>query len=192
MRFGRDKALEIIDGYSLLDKVISSVSRVSEKIIVVTSQEKIPLFGSVNCIQKVVVDAYPNKGVLGAIYTGLLHSYTPYVLVVGCDMPFLKLPLLQYMADITRKNNFDAIVPKLSGMIEPLHAIYSRNCLSTILILLQRGKFRVSDLINLVNTRYVCEDEIDKFDKDHLSFFNINNMDDLRRAHLLIKQMADF
>ncbi len=37
----------------------------------------------------------------------------------------------------------------------------------------------------MVKVRYVEEDEIDKFDPEHLSFFNINSQADLDRARKL-------
>jgi molybdopterin-guanine dinucleotide biosynthesis protein A len=37
----------------------------------------------------------------------------------------------------------------------------------------------------MVRVRYIEEDEIDSFDPEHLSFFNVNTQDDLDKARRL-------
>jgi molybdopterin-guanine dinucleotide biosynthesis protein A len=37
----------------------------------------------------------------------------------------------------------------------------------------------------MVKVRYIEKDEINSFDPEHLSFFNINSQDDLERARKL-------
>jgi len=37
-------------------------------------------------------------------------------------------------------------------------------------------------LLDAVKVRYIDEDELDKYDPHHLSFFNINSKTDLARA----------
>jgi molybdopterin-guanine dinucleotide biosynthesis protein A len=73
-------------------------------------------------------------------------------------------------------------------MIEPLHAVYSKNCLTTIKNLLEQGKMRFTDLLTLVKVRYVEAEEINLFDPKHLSFFNINTEADLKTAQELVKE----
>jgi len=83
------------------------------------------------------------------------------------------------------------VIPKIDGMAEPLHAVYSKKCLAPIEQLLHGGKLAISQLFSLVRTRYVDEAEITKFDSKHLSFFNINTQDDLRKAKMLMRQGAN-
>ena len=134
-----------------------------------------------------VVDVYPGGGALGGIYTGLINANTLHSLVVACDMPFLNRALLRYLVGLA--SDFDVVVPSVNGLVEPLHAIYSKNSLSSIERLLHQGELGVQRLFDLVESRYVCEDEIIKFDPGYLSFFNINTKDDLREARALIKQI---
>lgn len=136
---------------------------------------------------KVTVDFYPGSGSLGGIYTGLTVADTFYSLVVACDMPFLNLALLRYLVSLAP--GFDLVVPKVKGMLEPLHAVYSKNCLAGMGWLLSRGKLQIAELFGLVKTRYVEDEEIGKFDPKYLSFFNINSKSDLERARRLIKQI---
>jgi len=71
--------------------------------------------------------------------------------------------------------NFDLVVPCLGNMVEPLHAVYSKGRLATIERLLKQGNLIIAELFNLVRVKYVETEEINRFDPNHLSVFNINN-----------------
>jgi len=83
---------------------------------------------------------------------------------------------------------FDLVVPRLGDLIEPLHAVYSKGCLVPAESLLEQGDLRVRQLFNLIRVRYMEAEEIDRFDPEHLSFFNINNEADLERAKRLVRE----
>lgn len=91
----------------------------------VTSQEQFDVVSASLSEVKVMVDLYPGKGALGGIYTGLASSDSLYNLVVGCDMPFLNRDLLRYLIGIAP--GFDAVIPRIDDMYEPLHAVYTKN-----------------------------------------------------------------
>ncbi|GAI24430.1 unnamed protein product, partial [marine sediment metagenome] len=130
LRLGQDKALEIIGNRSLLEWVISYLNFFNSDIIIVAaSKQSYPQLDGYPKL-RVVTDIYVNKGPLGGIYTGLKASNSFYNLVVACDMPFLNQALLHYMLQISA--GFDLVVPRLGDMVEPLHAVYSKGCLTPI------------------------------------------------------------
>ena len=184
LRLGQDKALETIGQKSLLGQVVFRLSLFNSSILVVTASERsYPQLDGYSKL-RVVGDIYPSKGPLGGIYTGLKVSDSFYNLVVACDMPFLNQALLSYMTGVS--TDFDLVVPRLGNMIEPLHAVYSKACLAPIERLIKQGSLGVRELFTLVRVRYVEAEEIDRFDPEHLSFFNINTNSDLARARGLI------
>lgn len=187
LRFGRDKTLENFGNTSLLERVVFNLSLFDSDIIIVIAT-KLALPQSIDYPKlRVATDIYPGKGVLGGVYTGLVASESLYNLVVAGDMPFLNQALLRYMVQLA--DGFDLVLPRWSNnMVEPLHAVYSRNCLATIKNLLERGKMRLTDLLTLVKVRYVEAEEIDSFDPGHLSFFNINTEADLKTARELARE----
>ncbi len=193
LRLGRDKVLETIGNRSLLQWVVSSISSFNSDIVIVTDiKQSLPqLIGYPRL--RIVTDTYPGKGPLGGISTGLVASDSFYNLVVACDTPFLNQALLRYMIQLSA--NFDLVVPRLGNMVEPLHAIYSKGCLTSIECLLKQGELKVTQLFTLVKVRYVEADEINRFDPEHLSFFNVNTEADLEMARELargdISQRAD-
>jgi len=187
LRLGREKALERIGQQSLIERVIDCLSPVSQAVLVVTSQEQFSLIASACLKGKVVADICPGKAALGGIYTGLMNAETFYSVVVGCDMPFLNRGLVQHLVNLSA--DFDAVVPRLGSMIEPLHAVYSKRCLRTVEYLLRQGVLGVSQLFDLVKTRYVDDAEVSEFDPEYMSFFNVNTQDDLRKARSLMRGM---
>ena len=187
LRLGRDKALETVDGQSLLQRVVTQLSSFSDEIIIVTAKGKsLPQFFD-NPSFKIVADAYPGRGALVGLASGLAASKAHYNLAVACDMPFLNPALLRYMLGLMA--GFDMVLPRLNDMVEPLHAIYAKSCLAPLERLLGEGHMRFNALFGLVRVRYVEADEIDRFDPHHLSFFNVNTESDLERAQQLAKEI---
>ena len=186
LRLGRDKTLETINDRYMLQQVISRLSFFNSNIIIVTAEKRpFPHFNGYSKIT-MVTDIYPGKGPLGGIYTGLATSDSDYNLVVACDMPFLNQALLRYMIQLSA--NCDLVVPRWDGMVEPLHAVYAKTCQASIESLLKKDSLNIAKLFTLVKTRYVEAAEIDKFDPEHLSFFNINTEADLKMARELTRE----
>ncbi len=183
LRLGRIKALEIIDSKSLIERAVERVELVSNQILVVASQGQLTLPD--NCKAKILVDLYPGKGPLGGIYSGLLASESSHSLVVACDMPFLNIKLLHYMIGLCQ--DFDVVVPRVGEeKLEPLHAIYSKNCLDSMKTLLEQNQLKIDRFFNTVNVRYIERAECQKFDPELLTFFNINSRADLKQAIKLV------
>lgn len=188
-RLGRSKLSEIVGGRPLIQRVIDVLASVSDRVLIVIAQgQNEPVISSpVEAI--VATDLYPGKGALGAIYTGLVSSTSFHNLVVAADMPFLNASLLNYLMSLSA--GFDVVIPTLGGEIEPLHAVYSRDCLEPIQDQLRGSSLRIRDFLQRVRVRYVQGDEIDGFDPKHLSFFNINTSADLRRARSILGEIVE-
>jgi molybdopterin-guanine dinucleotide biosynthesis protein A len=189
-RLGREKHLEKLAGESLIERVISHLSSLSTEILLVISrkQARISLQSYTHPEAKTVADLYPRKGSLGGIYTGLVYSKTLRNLVVACDMPFLNPALLRYM--ISLSPGFDVVIPRIGDKIEPLHAIYSKNCVKPVEEQLKRDNLRIAGFFDSVKVRYIEKEEIERFDPEHLSFFNVNTEADLEKARRLAQREA--
>jgi molybdopterin-guanine dinucleotide biosynthesis protein A len=181
-RLGRNKALQVVGGKTLIQWAVDRLHTLSTDIIIATANgEAIPCASAARI--RIVADIHPGKGPLAGIYSGLLASSSRRAIVVGCDTPFFSVALLEYMTQTSPV--FDVVVPRVKEKVEPLCAIYSRNCVAPIQELLSQNDLRIIELFPMVKVRYVEEDEIDNFDPEHLSFFNINSQADLDRARRL-------
>ena len=186
VRLGRDKARETVGGEGLLHRVLRVVAPLTAEVILSVSP-KSALPTDVPGV-RTVVDSTPGRGVLGGLHSGLVVSRTWHNLVVACDMPFLNADLLRYMIGLA--TGYDLVLPRLEGQTEPLHAIYSKGCVGPIARLLERGQLRIAGLFPLVRVRYVEQGEVERYDPQRLSFFNVNTEAELERARRIADESA--
>jgi molybdopterin-guanine dinucleotide biosynthesis protein A len=178
-RMGTDKAFVRVLGRPLIEEILSQSAGLGMESLIITNRPAeyaylgVPLFG----------DVLPDKGPLGGLYTALHSATRPHVLCIACDMPFVVRPLLDFLVSLIPEG--DAIVPRLAGEAEPFRAIYARACLAPIRAALDAGRMRMISFFPDVRVRFVDEAEIDQFDPQHLSFFNVNTPDDLEQARRL-------
>jgi molybdopterin-guanine dinucleotide biosynthesis protein A len=181
-RLGMDKSFVNANGQPLIEHIVAKLTKLSDDVIIVTNSPE-----NYNHLEaKLVGDIYPGKVALGGIYSGLRAATNAHSLIVACDMPFLDLNLLRYM--ILLASGHDVVIPRIGGFPEPLHAIYSKSCLEPIDRLLARGGLKIVDFFPEVRVRYVEESEVDIFDPQHLSFFNVNTPSDLAKMKKLARK----
>jgi len=182
-RFGKNKAFFKIGGIILIDQIVEKMGKLSNEIIIVTNILKkldylTKKFNYLNI--KLIKDIIPHKGSLGGIYSGLLFAKNNSIFVVACDMPFLNTSLLKYI--ISFSEEYDVIIPKINNFFEPLHAIYSKKCLKPIKKLIYENNLKIIDFFKYVDVKCIEKNEIEKFDPEFLSIFNINTLEDLKEA----------
>jgi len=174
---GKDKAFIEIDGIPIIQRICNVFEKLFNEIIIVTNQKE--LYSGFKA--KIVSDLIINRGALGGLYTGLFFSSNPYSFCVACDMPFLKEPMIQYL--IKQANGYDVIVPRTEDGLQPLHAIYSKNCLESIKNIIGMGKYKIIDFYPLVEKKIIEESEFISLDINlklmRESFININTPEEL-------------
>jgi len=182
-RLNTNKAfLELIDSKTIIENIVNCLKDVfSEIVIVANNAEDYKFLGF-----KVVPDLIKNKGPLGGIYTGLKTANEDKNFVLACDMPFVNVDLVRYMLKF---KDFDAVVPRSNSYIEPLHAVYSKNILPVIEDQIKNDRLKINETIKKIKKiKYIEKEEIEKFDKARLCFFNINNKEDFEKARNLIRK----
>jgi len=168
VRMGIDKAFIKVDGVPIIQRTYDLFSKIFREIIIVTNQKD--LYSSFQA--KIVNDLITDRGALGGLYTGLFYSSNPYSFCVACDMPFLKESIIRFL--LQQVDGFDAIIPKTEDGLQPLHAIYSRNCLEPIKKLIDRGGYKIIDFYPLIKIKIIEEKEFIALDQTRESFINVN------------------
>ena len=79
-------------------------------------------------------------------------------------------------------DDFDAVIPEVGGKLQPLHAVYRKQCANAIESLAASGEKRLTANAAVINARMVGEDELRKLDPQLNSFFNVNTPEDYQRA----------
>jgi molybdopterin-guanine dinucleotide biosynthesis protein A len=177
-RLGRDKALLTVGGETLLARAVRVLAQVTQDLLVVG-----PVFRSSAVAASVVPDVRPGLGPLGGIYSALLATSAPYVLVVACDMPFLQPDLLRHLLSL--RAGYDVVLPWADGRGQHLHAVYAASCRDIIGRHLDGHDLRVDSFFDEVCVRRVEPDELRRFDPQLRSFYNVNTQEDWALAQTL-------
>lgn len=175
-RMGRDKAFLEFRGRPLVERAINALKGICGAVVVVTNSPERYAPYEVT----VAPDAFAIRGPLTGIYTGMTASDDEYHIVVACDMPFLHAGLLAFMA--REAGGYDAAVPRIGGLLEPLHAVYHRRLLPDIEALLKKDRRRIQELFEGKNVRFITESEVERYDPLHRSFINLNTPQEYQEA----------
>lgn len=180
-RMGRDKAFLEVGGRPVIERVIGQVRALTDDLFISTNDpEKYS-----HLALPLVPDLYPDKAALGGLYSVIQAARHPHVLVVACDMPFLKISLLQYLIDLAPQA--DIVIPLINPpQPETLHAIYSKNCLPAIEQRLLANQLRMIGFFADVTVRYVERDEVAGFDPEFHSFINMNTPEDWQKVQKIV------
>ena len=176
IRMGQNKAFVPIDGVPIITRIHTLLTELFDEVIIITNQND--LFKNLD--SRIYADLLPDKGALGGLYTGVFFSSFDYSFCVACDMPFIKGSLVQFL--IRNRDNADAVVPRTSDGLQPLHAIYSKGCLDAMRRVIDQGKYKIIDFYNLVKVKILEESDFLYLDPLKESFMNVNTPEELRFA----------
>lgn len=184
-RMGQDKAFLEVGGSQVIERVLTRLKPLTDDLFISTNApKKYKRFGL-----RLVGDIYPNKATLGGIYSAIQAARYTRVLVVACDMPFLKVALLRYL--ISLADSADVIAPLITPpQPETTHTIYSKACLPAIEACLLENKLKIIGFFQQVSVRYVERTEVARYDPDFYSFVNMNTPEDWQRVKAISKQIA--
>ncbi|NWF91982.1 MAG: molybdenum cofactor guanylyltransferase [Syntrophaceae bacterium] len=174
-RMGQNKALIPIDGVPIIQRIHALFERLFREVIIVADEGE--PYSNLNA--KVYADLIPNRGALAGLYTGLFFSSFFFSFCVACDMPFLKESVITYLID--NIDGHDVVVPRTSDGLEPLHAIYSKNCLEPMKKIIEQGRSKIIDLYPMVKVRVIEEQQFLSLDPRKESFINVNTPEELDR-----------
>lgn len=180
-RLGRDKSFIDIGGLRLIDRVILRLSAVADTLIIVANDtDKYSSYADRAVIAK---DIVPGLGPLAGLQAGLTVSSDDINLIVSCDAPFLRQPVLSYL--VNNIGDADALVPRWDGHVHTVLAVYRKSCLPAITAALSEKRLRLDSFFNDVIVEYVEESVLYALDPLGASFFNVNTKADLSTAERL-------
>lgn len=122
-RMGANKAFIEFGGKRLIETTVDCLKALFPEVLIIANDP--PLYAYLGV--KVASDLIPDSGSLGGIYTGLSTASHPACFFVACDMPFLNAELIKLL--VREAEGWDAVVPRVRGELQPLHAVYAKSCL---------------------------------------------------------------
>jgi molybdenum cofactor guanylyltransferase len=177
-RMGRDKALLLLDGSSMLERVFESMAPLTPRIRIMgrslgleTRQGLIPA----------VPDRRPGLGPLSGIHTALLTASAEWVLVVACDLPFVTTRFLRALV-AARSPQVEAVAPRPASGTVPVCALYRTSCVPALEERLRIGRLGARDFVDSLSARFFDEAEISRIDPDGRCLLNVNTPEDYEMA----------
>jgi len=185
-RMDSPKAALGISGRSILRWELDALSGVVDDVMVVCKGKAVPAGGRARIVND-VPEFEGHVGPLAGIYTALAESGGAGVLVLGCDMPFVRPELLRGLVSLA--DGARTVVPVVDGLFEPLLAVYPHGALPVARGLLENAEMKLSRLIDRLDVIEVHEDELRRLDPELVSFTNVNTPAELERARELAKAL---
>lgn len=178
---GFPKAFLSLGNTTLIETVISQLQPVFRQVLVVARNSK----GLRDLDATVLTDQRLERGPLVGVARGLAVSNAPWCFVVGCDMPFLNPEVIRRMA--LHLDDCDVLAPKVAGYLQPLHAFYSKRCLSIAKKLLDYGVTSLQSIFPSCTVKSLESDLLLDIDPELLSFRDVDTVDDYRAALKLVQ-----
>jgi molybdopterin-guanine dinucleotide biosynthesis protein A len=172
-RMGRDKGALPFGGETTTGRVVRLVRLLTPDVVAVghAAPEASP---------PVRTAGDPGEGPLVALGVGLAAVTGTHVLLVACDMPLVRPPLLGRLVELL--GNCDACVPRVGGIPVPTCAVYAGRLDVVVTATLEQGERSLRALLDRVSVRWVDEPELRALDPDLDSFLDCDTPEDYARA----------
>ncbi len=170
-RMGRNKALLVYNRQTFIEHLAQELSWCEEVFVSTALKTEDSRYGL-----SVVTDEHQDIGPIEGIRQSLRHAGTDYVLICAVDMPFVRKEMVKYLMEFI-SSDYDAYVFRDKDKVHPLFGIYSKAVLPAVENLIEEGRYRLTELLSCVRTKYV-EIGTSCFGRETLR--NINTPEDYR------------
>ena len=177
-RMGYNKALASFEGTTLIETIYTLLDFVFDKSPMVVTNDK-AIFKDIDCLKDalIVEDVYKGAQTLGAVATAFQYTDAENIFVIGVNMPFVSVPMIEKMSFHIQAA--DAVVPVQDGTDICLHAVYNRRLMPLMRKKIAEGNhllhsfFPQIDLVQIPVRKDKQEDAI---------FFDVHTPMDLKMA----------
>lgn len=168
-RIGTNKAFLKIGDKSFIEALINKLCKLFKGIIISTKDAV--LYRQLKSSRVMIArDKSKVLGSLVGIYSALKKSPTKYIFVIAVDMPIIKTGLIKRL--LNNYKGYDVVVPKTRKGLEPLCAIYSKECLPFIERQTKKSNYKIIDFFDKIRIKTI------RLNRNGL--FNINTIRDYR------------
>jgi molybdopterin-guanine dinucleotide biosynthesis protein A len=122
------------------------------------------------------------RGPLAGIATALAATRLPWNLIVACDLPYLSVAWLDWLLSRAVRSRGQIVIPRSGRGLEPLAAVYRRECGAAVAAALARGARKVTEVIEELRIDVVDESEWRRIDPRALVLKNMNTPRDYDEA----------
>ncbi len=184
-RAGGAKVFLTVEGRCLILEVLERVlSLFSQVIISCRREDNEPLSRIIQSLPerdrvKTASDRVEGLGPLEGMAVSLKASETEWAFVMGCDMPLVDPAVVRLMWS-KRGENEDAVIARIGGFLEPLHAFYHKRCVDAVERAISRSRHKITSFLSDITTLVIEERELAHIPGYRRSFLNVNTPEDIR------------
>jgi molybdopterin-guanine dinucleotide biosynthesis protein A len=173
----KDKVFMEFGGQTLLDRALTVMGTVCDRVAIVGDPAKFAKYGS-SKYETVVADIFPGCGPLAGIHAALAHSPAELNLMLAVDMPFVSRELLAFLLAAAEGSDAIVTVPRSGKGLQPLCAVYRRDFSTVAEQALRAGKYKIDATFSSVSIHVIEEGELAAAGFSEQSFFNVNTPQD--------------
>lgn len=169
-----NKCLQDINGKPIVSNTIDIFGKIFYETVISTNQPELyfrygtPLIG----------DLLYERGPMTGIFSAMVGIEADRFFICACDMPFIKENLIRFMVSLDRQE--DVVAPLFGGRPQPLFAIYKRRLIKRLYAKIIGRKKGMIRFLSEIDTYYLDERIVRKYDPEGSSFININTLEDAR------------
>jgi len=210
-RIGSDKAQVEFKGKKLFTHVFDKVAPLFEDLMISARDTDYPL-GALGDIKgaRMVTDPAPatnkgqrpaaevltnaadsRRGPIFGLCSALDEARNPWLFITACDQPLIRRSLIRYL--ITLRSGFDCVVPVTGAKIQPLLALFNKNCLAMLRERIEKAETRKGlslfgflEETEGLKVRYAAEEELRGSDPGLKSFMDIDTLEQLSELERLL------
>jgi molybdopterin-guanine dinucleotide biosynthesis protein A len=184
-RMGREKGLLDFGGEPLIVRTARMVELLVTEVTVVGPPERYAALGL-----RTIADQNlggreriaPVRTPLVGIATALSATKMPWNLILACDLPYLTAAWLDLLLSRAVNSSAQIVMPHTSEGLEPLAAVYRRECAAPIMAALERGVRKVIDATAEFRVERLSENDWNKIDPEGRVLRNMNVPSDYEEA----------
>ena len=189
-RMGREKCLLEFGGEPLIVRTAHLIERLVAEVTVVGPPERYAALG-----MRAIADRDLRRGErkeevrtpLAGIATALNATKAPWNLILACDLPYLTPEWLDWLLARAVDSHAQIVMPRTSGGLEPLAAVYRRECAAQIVAALERGVRKVTDAMTEFRMECLSEGDWSEHDPGGRVLRNMNSPSDYEEARKLLE-----
>jgi molybdopterin-guanine dinucleotide biosynthesis protein A len=184
-RMGKPKGLLDFGGQPLILRIARLIEPLASTVTVIGPLEAYEALGLA-----VIQDEQFNgpggndkaQGPLAGIATALTATRTDWNLILACDLPYIRSEWLDWLLARAVASTRQIVMPRTAGGLEPLAAVYRRECAEAIVAALRRGVRKVTDAMELFRVEFVTERDWGPVDPEGRVLRNMNAPEDYEEA----------
>lgn len=182
---GVDKAGLLWDGRSFLARILDRLGPSFDEILLAGTTSPPPGLPRA----RAVPDRHPGGGPLQGIAAGLEAMSGERAFLCGCDMPLVDPAVVRRLLEAQGRHA--AVVPRVGGRPQFLHAVYGRACLQAARELALEPGVPVARLLDRVDCLWLDESNLEGLPDWRDSFLNANTPEDLHSLQGRTDRLAE-